>query len=103
MARTRRPLIAGNWKMFKTIGETSAFFDALIPLIQNVEHCDIVVEPPFTALAVTVEAAEGEKSILRRLFEDRERPIRESFSSPCFAAILFCILAALCAKSATDT
>lgn len=55
----RRPIIAGNWKMFKTIEQTRTFFDALIPLIQNVEHCDIVVAPPFTALAAAVEEAEG--------------------------------------------
>ena len=55
----RRPIIAGNWKMFKTRAETRAFFDALIPEIQNVEHCDIVVAPPFTALATAVEETEG--------------------------------------------
>src|SRR5215470_3942610 len=55
----RRPIIAGNWKMFKTRGETSAFFDALIPQIQNIEHCDIVVAPPFTALATAVDEADG--------------------------------------------
>src|SRR5437867_2068131 len=55
----RRPIIAGNWKMFKTRSETSAFFDVLIPEIQNVEHCDIVVAPPFTALDTAVEEVEG--------------------------------------------
>jgi triosephosphate isomerase (TIM) len=55
----RRPIIAGNWKMFKTCGETSAFFDEFIPQIQNVDHCDIVIAPPFTALANAVEEAEG--------------------------------------------
>jgi len=55
----RRPIIAGNWKMFKTRGETSAFFDALIPATQNVEHCDIVVAPPYTSLPTAVEEAEG--------------------------------------------
>ena len=55
----RRPIIAGNWKMFKTRPETSAFFDALIPEILDVEHCDIVVAPPFTALATAVEETEG--------------------------------------------
>ena len=55
----RRPIIAGNWKMFKTLGETRAFFDALIPEIQDVEHCEIVVAPPFTALATAVEEADG--------------------------------------------
>jgi len=55
----RRPVIAGNWKMFKTRSETSAFFDALIPQIQDVEHCDIVVAPPYTALPTAVVEAEG--------------------------------------------
>src|SRR6201981_708102 len=55
----RRPIIAGNWKMFKTRKETSAFFDALILAIQNVQHCDIVVAPPFTALATAVDETEG--------------------------------------------
>src|SRR5262249_7914244 len=55
----RRPIIAGNWKMFKTRPETSAFFDELIPQIQDVEHCDIVVAPPYTALSTAVVEAEG--------------------------------------------
>src|SRR5438876_11404650 len=55
----RGPLIAGNWKMFKTRPETSAFFDALIPEILDVEHCEIVVAPPFTALATAVEETDG--------------------------------------------
>lgn len=45
--------------MFKTVPETRAFFDALIPEIQNVEHCDIAVAPPFTAIAAAVEEADG--------------------------------------------
>lgn len=55
----RRPIIAGNWKMFKTIGETRAFFSAFIPRISGVTHCDVVVAPPFTALAAAAEAAKG--------------------------------------------
>ena len=55
----RRPIIAGNWKMFKTRSETGVFFDGLIPKTQNVDHCDIVVAPPYTALATAVDEAEG--------------------------------------------
>jgi len=55
----RKPIIAGNWKMFKTRGETSAFFAALLPQIQNVEHCGIVVAPPYTALSTAVDMTEG--------------------------------------------
>lgn len=55
----RRPVIAGNWKMFKTQAETRAFFAAFGPLVAASRHCEIVVAPPFTALAVAVEAAKG--------------------------------------------
>src|SRR5271157_2472505 len=55
----RRPVIAGNWKMFKTVGETRAFFEAFKPLVAASKHCDIVVAPPFSALTAAVEAARG--------------------------------------------
>jgi triosephosphate isomerase (TIM) len=55
----RRPVIAGNWKMYKTQAETQAFFEAFKPLVASSDHCDIIVAPPFTALAAAVEAAKG--------------------------------------------
>ncbi len=55
----RRPIIAGNWKMFKTRPETSAFFAAFIPQVRNIEHCDIVIAPTYTALSVAVDLSEG--------------------------------------------
>jgi len=45
--------------MFKTRGETSAFFEAFLPQVQNVTHCEIVVAPPFTALSTAVDEANG--------------------------------------------
>jgi triosephosphate isomerase (TIM) len=55
----RRPVMAGNWKMYKTQAEARAFFSAFLPLVHGVTHCDIVVAPPFTALAASVEAVRG--------------------------------------------
>lgn len=55
----RRPVIAGNWKMYKTREETRAFFEAFKPLVAETQQCDIVVAPPFTALETAVEAARG--------------------------------------------
>jgi len=55
----RRPVIAGNWKMFKTQAETRAFFEAFTPLVAAAGHCDVVIAPPFTALAAAVEGASG--------------------------------------------
>lgn len=55
----RRPVIAGNWKMHKTQAETRAFFEAFKPLVSASRHCDIIVAPPFTAIAAAVDAARG--------------------------------------------
>jgi triosephosphate isomerase (TIM) len=55
----RRPVIAGNWKMYKTQADARAYFSALAPLVEGCVHCDIIVAPPFTALAAAVEAANG--------------------------------------------
>jgi triosephosphate isomerase len=55
----RRPVIAGNWKMYKTQAETRVFFDVFLPLVANSKHCDIVVAPPFTALDVAAKAVRG--------------------------------------------
>jgi triosephosphate isomerase (TIM) len=57
----RRPVIAGNWKMFKTISETKAFFSSFLPLVSGVSHCGIVVAPPFVSLAAAAAAAVGSR------------------------------------------
>ena len=51
--------MAGNWKMFKTPAETTAFFEKFRPLVEKSEHCEIVICPPFTNLAAAVAAAQG--------------------------------------------
>jgi len=51
----RKPVIAGNWKMYKTIAETEAFFTGIAPLVAGPSHADIVIAPPFTALRRAVE------------------------------------------------
>ena len=55
----RQPLIAGNWKMYKTPAETHAFFEAFKPLVADVEHCGIVICPPFPNLHAAVKEAAG--------------------------------------------
>jgi triosephosphate isomerase len=55
----RKPIMAGNWKMYKTPGETTAFFEKFRPLVEKSEHCEIVVCPPFMNLTAAVDAAKG--------------------------------------------
>ena len=57
----RRRVIAGNWKMYKTMAETQAFFEAFLPVAQRADYCDMVVAPPFTSIAAAVEAARGRR------------------------------------------
>jgi triosephosphate isomerase len=45
-------LIAGNWKMFKTVAETRAFCEAFEPP----DGVEVVISPPFTSLAAAVES-----------------------------------------------
>ena len=55
----RKPVMAGNWKMYKTPAETVAFFEKFRPLAGQAEHCEVVICPPFTNLAAAVEATQG--------------------------------------------
>ena len=55
----RRPLIAGNWKMHKTVPETLAYIEAFKPLVAGVDDRDIMLAPPFTALDAAQRALEG--------------------------------------------
>ena len=47
----KKPFIAGNWKMFKTISEAVNLVQTIKAGVYKVSDCDIVVCPPFTALA----------------------------------------------------
>ena len=55
----RRPVIAGNWKMFKLLGEAVDSALALKPLVANANHCEVVVAPGFTALKTISDRLEG--------------------------------------------
>lgn len=50
----RRPVIAGNWKMHKTISETAQFINELLPNLQVEKEMDIIICPPFTSLETAV-------------------------------------------------
>ncbi len=47
----RKPFIAANWKMNKTIIETAEFINAFLPMVNDVMDVDILIAPPFTALS----------------------------------------------------
>jgi triosephosphate isomerase (TIM) len=59
----RKPLIAGNWKMHKTIADAEEFIQALLPRISVVDGTDVDVAicPPFTSLQAMVDSARGSR------------------------------------------
>ncbi|MGE5174533.1 MAG: triose-phosphate isomerase [Betaproteobacteria bacterium] len=59
MNAKRRPIIAGNWKMNKTMVEARDLATKLAPLVSRVKDRDIVLAPPFTALSAVAVAING--------------------------------------------
>jgi triosephosphate isomerase len=55
----RTPVIAGNWKLFKSISEATAMVNELKPLVAGTAGVEIVVAPVFTALSRVAEALSG--------------------------------------------
>ena len=53
----RKPFIAGNWKMFKTVHETTVYVKELRSLVKDVTDVTVVVAPPFTAVHAAADAA----------------------------------------------
>lgn len=54
----RKPIIAGNWKMHKTINEAVSFVEELKPLVVSA-NCEVVVCPTSVCLDAVVKAAKG--------------------------------------------
>jgi triosephosphate isomerase len=55
----RKPVIAGNWKLFKTIGEAVAMVTELKPLVAEAKGVEVVVAPVFTALSKVSDVLVG--------------------------------------------
>jgi len=53
----RTPLIAGNWKMYKTVREAVNYVKEFRDLVKNMSGIEIVVAPTFTALHAAADAA----------------------------------------------
>jgi triosephosphate isomerase (TIM) len=58
---SRRPLIAGNWKMHETVEEAERLIAALLPRVSSAEHVDVGICPPFTALSAMVDSTRGSR------------------------------------------
>ena len=61
MSQSRTPLIAGNWKMHKTIGEAELFISGLLPRVTTAEGVDVAVCAPYTSLQALVDSTRGSR------------------------------------------
>ncbi len=57
----RVPLIAGNWKMYKTEREAEDFIQALLPRVSAVDRAEVAICVPFTDLRAMVDSARGSR------------------------------------------
>jgi triosephosphate isomerase len=57
----RTPLVAGNWKMHKTVEEAEDFIAALLPRVSTADGVEVAICPAFVALPAMVESARGSR------------------------------------------
>jgi triosephosphate isomerase len=85
----RTPLIAGNWKMHKTVAEAERFIAALLPRVAAVDRVETVLCPPFLALQALVDSARGSHVGIyaQTMHEADEGPFTGEVSAPMLAEI----------------
>jgi triosephosphate isomerase (TIM) len=57
----RAPLIAGNWKMYKTERDAEDYIQALLPRVSSIDGVDVAICVPFTDLRAMVDSARGSR------------------------------------------
>jgi triosephosphate isomerase len=61
VSTVRVPLIAGNWKMYKTEAQAEEYIQALLPRVSSVSGVDIAVCVPYTDLRAMIDSARGSR------------------------------------------
>jgi triosephosphate isomerase len=82
MART--PLVAGNWKMYKTEREAEDLIQALLPRVSAVDGVDVAICVPFTDLRAMVDSARGSpvEVFAQNMHHEPEGPYTGEISPP---------------------
>jgi len=81
--------MAGNWKMYKTAAQTTAFFEQFRPLVEKSDQCDIVICPTFVNVPAAVAAAQGSRIEVggQDLYWAKEGAFTGEVSGPMLAAV----------------
>jgi triosephosphate isomerase len=85
----RIPLIAGNWKLHKTIAEAEELIAALLPRISSVERTEVVICPTFTVLQAMVDSTRGSRVAVyaQNMHQAPEGPFTGEVSAPMLTEI----------------
>ena len=70
----RTPLIAGNWKLHKTVVEAEEFIAALLPRVSSADGVEVAICPTFTALGAMLDSTRGSRAaVYARILRDEVR------------------------------
>lgn len=81
-----KPLIAGNWKMHKTVSESLDFVKQLKTMLPEGLNRDIVIAPPFTALRPVAEETKG--TVIRTAAQNLHWEEKGAYTGEISAAML---------------
>ncbi|MEP6810039.1 MAG: triose-phosphate isomerase [Chthoniobacterales bacterium] len=59
----RKKIVAANWKMNMTQAEASAFIETFLRELSDFDEVEVVIVPPFTALAIVSEALNASQNV----------------------------------------
>jgi triosephosphate isomerase len=94
--KNRKPLIAGNWKMFKTPGEAKETAEQLVQIAGTVTDVDMMIAPAFIALTAVYEAIKNSPIALgaQNLYWEDEGAFTGEISAPMLksAGCRYCII-----------
>jgi triosephosphate isomerase len=84
MTTARTPLIAGNWKMYKTEAQAESYIQALLPRVSAVDGVDVAICVPFTDLRAMVDSARGSRVEVyaQNMHAEPEGPYTGEISAP---------------------
>ena len=80
----RTPLIAGNWKMYKTVADTVKHVTLLRALVKDIADVEIVIAPPFPSIRTAADALRGSNVLVaaQNLHWEREGAFTGEVSAP---------------------
>lgn len=86
---SRIPLIAGNWKMFKTCRDAVTTAANLVKLVEDIKDREVMIAPPFTALhPVAAVLNESQISLgAQNLFWEKEGAYTGEISAAMLASV----------------